>query len=120
MIRSLELQPWTVLRGEQDYYQIIQEVRDWVDASAHNIGTVTIEAPDMSGCELRLEGCDDQGGAFMDIKALTSSTTTPIVQNMIRAMPVGSPEHLYNHLRWFIKPTAANWNVTFRVTAVLK
>ena len=40
------VQPWTVLQGALEEYEIFQEVQDWLDASAHDIASVTIEAPD--------------------------------------------------------------------------
>ena len=120
MARAIELQPWTVLRGAKSEYELVQEVQDWVDASAHSIATLTIEAPELTACKLKVEGCDDGGGYFTGIMDIQSTTSSPVVKNLIRAMPMGSTEHLYNHLRWHIIPSANDWSVTFRVTAILK
>ena len=119
MIKSVELQPWLVMRGASQDYAVVQEVGDWVDASGHDVGTVSIEAPEMTNCALYLEGCEDRGGVFMSINELTSSSPL-IVRNLLRAMPQGAPQHLYNYMRWAIHPSANAWSVTFRVSAILK
>lgn len=120
MGRTVELQPWTVLRGAYSYYEIVQETRDWVSTSGHDIGTATVEVPEMTDAEFFLEGCDDTGGSFSMIDGLTLPATEPQVSNMLRIMPMGSAGRLYSYLRWRIKPTADNWSVTFRVNVVLK
>ncbi len=120
MSRNVELQPWTVLRGAYSYYEIIQETPDWVNTSGHDIGTVTIEVPELTNAKFYLEGCDDSGGSFTSIKTVSAVSTTAYVGNMLRMMPMGSPGRLYSHLRWRVLPTDDDWSVTFRVNTVLK
>ncbi len=120
MPRTVEVQPWTVLQGTASNYEIVQEVPDWVDAVGHDVASTTLEIVDLAAATLQLEGCDDINGMYTALESHTAALSQPSYRNLLRVQPMGSPERLYNHLRWRVTPTAANWRVTFRINAILK
>ena len=98
---------------------LILQLNKWLNVSRYRVGQLVAEVHKLSNCQLHVEGCDVQGGAFTTHASFTQAFTGACVISLNRNVPYGAAERLSNLMRWRIEATG-DWTACFKVTAVLK
>jgi hypothetical protein len=120
MGQTFELQPWVTIQAATGVSTKIQDVDEWVNTKRFQTCGILLEVPKLSGCTLVVEGCDDRGGSFTTLKALTASFTAGTVVLLRSTDPYGSARRLTELIRWRLEPDVAGpWEATFRVNLVM-
>jgi len=116
----MELAPWTTIKGTSATAGIIQELDDWIDTSSHKSGVLEADILKVSGGTFYVEGCDVQGGSFTTHASYTAGLSASTLVYLNKNVPYGAPERLSNLIRWKFVSGGGDWEVSFRLTLVLK
>ena len=97
-----------------------QDQDEWIDTSNYESCTVCIEATQVTGGSLFLEGGDSLGGLFDALATLTSPARTTYVQ-LRRSDETTSSTRLPKYLRWSVTDGGAGTGeFCFRITCSFK
>jgi len=116
------MQGWTTVWGKNDKHAgLFQSEDDMTETAGHTSGIIQTQLILCSSCCLVLEGTDLLDADWITLKEWTQAIDGDVERvSLSRNAPRGSPERLYNFLRWKIHATAAEWETTFRMVATLK
>jgi len=117
---TVELEPWSTLKGTSATPGVIQELDSWLDVSKHKSGVLEAEILKVEGGTLYVEGCDVQGGSFTTHASYTTGLSEATLVYLNKNVPYGSPERLSNLIRWRFLSGGGDWEISFRLTLVLK
>ena len=120
MGRVMELQPWLTVAAETASISKTQDKDDWIDTSNHEACTLCIEALQVVGGSLFLEGCDSQGGLFEVLSTIAAPARTTYVV-LRRSDDTTSATRLPKYIRWTTTDGGGGTlEVCFRITCSFK
>jgi hypothetical protein len=120
MGRIMELKEWGTLAVESASASRTQDRDEWIDTSRYESCTVCVEAPQVTGGTLALEGGDNVGGVFDELLSLTAPARTTYVL-LRRSDETNSPTRLPRYLRWAVTDGGSGaGEFCFRITCTFK
>ncbi len=120
MGRILEMKPWGTLALETASISKTQDQDEWIDTSRFESCTICIEATQVTGGTLKLEGSDSLGGVFESLQDLTSPARTTYVI-LRRSDEANSATRLPKYLRWTVTDGGSGTGeFCFRITCSFK
>lgn len=116
----MDMQPWVTIKGTASTSGVIQELDKWIETSRYQLGILQAESLYMSGGTLYVEDCDLQGGSFATHATYAAGASVPALTYLNKNVPYGAGNRLSNLIRWRFISSGGAWEVSFRLTLVLK
>ena len=118
------LQEWLTVWGlNADHTGLFQSEDEMATTTGHSTAIIQAQILLCTACCLILEGTDLLDADWITLKEWSAAIADDVERvSLSRNAPRGSPERLYNYLRWKIVKigAAAEWETTFRFIATLK
>ena len=114
------LQDWITIRGLAASDEVVQSVRDWLDAEGYCDIAFYTEVKEYSGTDatITFQTAPAQDEAlWVDMDHHTPANTS-MKTTAVKWDSAGTP--VARFVRWKASATGANWRLTFRINAVLK